>query len=418
MLDTINPPVREGRARSLVDGLVAGHEARRLVTLNLVASENRMSPAALRALGSDLAHRYCLPGNDERPAEIWEYPNQDFSRQIESRGKAIARALFHGRWADLRPLSGNNIAGLLMSTLVEVGDLVLSVPAAAGGHFATAPICEKLGLRRLDLPYDPARGRVDLAACAQLAKAERPRLIYLDASMILFPYPVAELRAIFGVDTIIAYDASHCFGLIAGGRFQAPLLEGADLIAGSTHKSMFGPQKGMIVTRENDAIAAKLHGAITPLFVSNSHVHHVAALAVALEELEAFGAAYASQVVENARTLGRVLSAAGIDVMFADQQFTDCHQLLCDLRGQDGSDVLARLQRAGLHVNAVNLPFRSGTGLRLGVAELTRRGFDTEAMESVAECMVDVIARCASEAGVAARVRALSMAHAGLAFTF
>jgi glycine hydroxymethyltransferase len=152
--------------------------------------------------------------------------------------------------------------------------------------------------------------------------------------------------------------------------------------------------------------------------VSNSHVHHVAALGVALEELESFGAAYARQVVVNARALGETLLAAGIDVLFPEQQFTDCHQLLCDLHGVNGSDVLSALQRAGMHVNAVTLPFRGGPGLRLGVAELTRRGFESRAVAQVGECLADIVMGRASEDGVAARVESLSRAHAGFAFGF
>ena len=414
-MNTAFPPVSE---QSLVTRLIDAHEDRFRVTLNLVASENVMSPAARRALSSDFAHRYIIPGNDERPKEIWEYPNQDASRQIEKHGKALARSLFHGEWADLRPLSGNNIAGLLLSTLAGPGDLVLSVPAAAGGHFATAAICDKLGHVRRELPYDLSRGRIDLDACAAFAKEAKPKFIYLDASMILFPYPVAELREIFGQECILAYDASHCFGIIAGGAFQAPLLEGADLIVGSTHKSMFGPQKGLIVARENGPAAAAVNAAITPLFVSNAHVHHVAALTIALEELAAFGIDYARQVVANARALGDALRAGGLDVLFPEQRFTECHQLLCSLGNMNASDVLAALQRAGMHVNAVNLPFRGGPGLRLGAAELTRRGLDEAAMQSVAACMLDVIMGRAPEHEVAARVADLSRSHRDLAFHF
>lgn len=418
MLGTIDKPAPPSAIKSSITDLIDLHEQRRRVTLNLVASENLMSPAALKALASDFAHRYALPGNDERPKEIWEYPNQDISRQIEARGRALACSLFHGNWADLRPLSGNNIAGLLLSTLVASGEGALSVPATAGGHFATPPICDRHGVDRRDLPYDAATGRVSLAACAALAREFSPRFIYLDASMILFPYPVAELREIFGDDCIIAYDASHCFGIIAGGSFQAPLLEGADLIVGSTHKSMFGPQKGLIVARDAGAIAATLKDAITPLFVSNSHVHHVAALGVALEELEVFGRDYARQVVVNAQALGEALFADGIDVLFPEQRFTNCHQLLCDLRGVEGSAALSALQRCGLHVNAVNLPFRGSPGLRLGVAELTRRGFGVDAITEVAGCIADVLHQRAPEERVAARVMDLSRAHPGLAFAF
>jgi glycine hydroxymethyltransferase len=405
-------------AESTVLRLIQQHEERRHVTVNLVASENLMSPAAQRALSSDLAGRYLIPPVAERPKEIWDYPNQVANREIEQIAKTLAKAIFHGAYADVRPLSGNNIAGILLSSLVDPGDTILTVPGAAGGHFATAALCTRLGIDRRDLPYDNRTGRIDIDQCARLAREIRPKFIYLDASMILFPYPVSRLREIFGPDCVIAYDASHCFGLIAGGVFQSPLPEGADLIVGSTHKSMFGPQKGLIVAREDGPTAAIIRDVITPLFVSNAHVHHVAALAIALEELAVFGAAYARRVVNNARALARGLSAAGLRIPFAEQNYTECHQILCRLDNLGAEAAMERLQRSGIHVNGVNTPFFGGPGLRIGLAELTRRGFQEDEIGEVAHCMSDALFERAPEAQIASRIRALSQAHPHVGYGF
>jgi glycine hydroxymethyltransferase len=411
-------PVREF-CRSKALEIVAEHEDRRQVTLNLVASENLMSPAALRMLSSDFAHRYCIPPANERPKEIWDYPNQTFTRAIEAKAKELACRLFDGKVADVRPLSGNNIVGILLSSLAEAGDALLSVPPSAGGHFATAPVAERLGLDHAGLPYDNEQGTVDLDATRKLSRTLRPKLLYLDASMILFPYPVAQLREIFGEECIIVYDASHCFGLIGGGRFQAPLLEGADIISGSTHKTMFGPQKGLIVAREAGKTAETIQNAITPLFVSNSHVHHIASLAVALEELHEFGRAYAAQVIQNAKALGRSLAKEGVSMMFPNKDFTESHQLLCLLKaGTDVPGEVKRLEQAGLHLNGINAPFSGLPGLRIGVAELTRRGFRTEAMAEVARCMADVLLSRRPLADVRMQVRDLSQAHQHLKYGF
>jgi len=412
------PRSRSAPAQSAILRLINAHEERRRITLNLVASENLMSAAARLALSSDFAHRYLIPPAGERPKEIWDYPNQSASREIEQIGKAIAKKLFHGAYADLRALSGNNIAGILLSSLVDKGETVLTVPGGAGGHFATSALCTKLGLKRRDLPYDNHTGRIDVERCARLAQKIKPRFIYLDASMILFPYPVSKLRDIFGQDCIIAYDASHCFGLIAGGVFQSPLQEGADLIVGSTHKSMFGPQKGLIVARENGAVAEKLHNAITPLFVSNAHVHHVAALTIALEELMYFGQDYAPRVVDNARALAHCLTQRGANILFKDQNFTNCHQIVCKLEHIEALAALERLEHCGIHVNGINVPFFGGPGLRLGAAELTRRAFDEDAMREVGHCLADALFTTAPAAEIAARVCALSRAHPGIAFAF
>ncbi len=405
-------------AESAVLRLIKKHEERRHATVNLVASENLMSPAARLALSSDLAHRYLIPPVSERPKEIWDYPNQAAGREIEQLAKTLAKSIFHGAYADVRPLSGNNIAGILLSSLVRQGDTILTVPGAAGGHFATVALCNKLGIDRRDLPYDNRTGRIAIDQCVQLARETQPRFIYLDASMILFPYPVSRLRELFGPDCIIAYDASHCFGLIAGGVFQAPLPEGADLVVGSTHKSMFGPQKGLIVVKDDGPVAAIIRDAITPLFVSNAHVHHVAALAIALEELAVFGAVYARRVVNNARALARSLTETGVQVLFSEQNYTECHQILCKLDKLGAEAAMERLQRSGIHVNGVNTPFFGGPGLRIGAAELTRRGFQEAEFGEVARCMSDALFERASESQIASRIRALSLAHPNVGYGF
>jgi glycine hydroxymethyltransferase len=398
--------------------LLLEHERRALASVNLVASENVMSPAARIALGGDLAHRYCLPPEEERLETIWDYPNQSASREIERLAKQTAITLFHGVSADLRPLSGNNIAGIVLSSLARRGDLVLTVPFSAGGHFATAPVCDLFGLHRQDLPYDSRTGRIDLDQCRLLARTKTPMLIYLDASMILFPHPVADLREIFGPQSTIVYDASHCFGLIAGGAFQSPLTEGADLIVGSTHKSMFGPQKGMIVARDDGEAAERIYEAITPHFVSNSHVHHIAALAIALEELTLFGADYAAAVIRNARLIGDTLDRAGIHVLFPEQGFTESHQLLCVLDGMEAGKTLRKLELCGIHVNGVRTPFIGLPGLRLGAAEITRRGFRADAVIEVARCLADALQDRCDSVRIAQRVGEISSVHTGVAFGF
>lgn len=401
-----------------ISHLIEEYEQRRRATINLVASENIMSMAAKRALVSDFAHRYLLPPADELPEQIWEYPNQTIGRRIEKIAKATAMSMFGGQYVDIRPLSGNNVAAIVLAALTQRDNRVVTVPSLAGGHFATPALCQWLGLQRHDLCYDIHRGRVDIDASACVLRDVRPKLIYLDASMILFPYPLSELRSLVGSDCVIAYDASHCFGLIAGGAFQAPLYEGADLLVGSTHKSMFGPQKGIIVAKDDGIVAAAIHDIITPLFVSNVHAHHVAALAVTLEELATFGADYANRVIDNARELAGCLYEAGIEVLYAEQNFTECHQILCRLPDTLAKAALERLQRCGIHVNSITVPFVGGAGLRLGTAEITRRGFGGASIVEIAGCIVDAIHERRPAAEIAEQIRSISLAHPDILFGF
>jgi glycine hydroxymethyltransferase len=258
------------------------------------------------------------------------------------------------------------------------------------------------------LPYDRRRGIIDIDEVRKLVAWQPPKLVFLDASMQLFPHPLTDLRDAIGDDPIISYDASHTMGLIAGGAFQSPLREGADLLHGSTHKTLWGPQKGLITVRDEGPIAQRIRDAVVPFFVSNVHVHHVAALGVALEEALEYGPGYAQAVVRNAKTLAAALHGHGVAVPFAERGHTDSHQVLIELGDKSRSlEIWNRLQNAGINTNAISLPFRQSHGLRIGVAEATRRGLGVNEMDALAEWIALCIANPGQIRHVARKVEAL-----------
>lgn len=380
-------------AKSII-ALIEEQNKRWCQTINLVASENILSPDAQRALASDFAHRYCLP--PDKPDTIWDYPNQETARAIYARTAALACELFHGAYADLRPLSGNNVAYVVLKGLRPANGDVFSVPANCGGHFTTRVICKEEKLCAHDIPFNTQTGLVDLDAFEYRTKKAVAPLVFLDTSMTLFPQPVREMRKILGEEAVISYDASHTLGLVAGGAFQAPLDEGADLVHGSTHKSFFGPQKGIIVCRDNvedpKKIAARIRDIVVPLFVSNPHVHHIATLGVACEEMKHYGQAYAAQVVKNAKAFGEELFNRGGKVLFAEKGFTETHQILCDVGEKDVMfAAFYRLEEAGIHLNGIRTPFSGAYGFRIGLAEATRREMREEEMRLIARLVADVM---------------------------
>ena len=376
----------------LINDLINLHESQLTRTINLVASENLLSENVKKALSSDLAARYSIPPENERPVGIWDYPNQDFIRQITNETEFLAKKLLHANYVDVRPLSGNQIAQIILMSLAASGDNVWSIPSNCGGHFSTTVIAAKIGIKLFSIPYDNELGVIDIEGVKKLCRQHPPRLIFLDASMQVFPHPLRELREALGPEVIIAYDASHTLGLITGGAFQNPLEEGADLLSGSTHKTLWGPQKGLIAVRDDGYIAKIINEAVVPFFVSNVHVHHVAALGVALEESRDFGHAYAKAVIANAKALACSLHNHGVDVLFNKYGATESHQILVDLGDKAESiQVWNRLQMAGINSNAITLPFRKSYGLRLGVAEATRRGLGIHEMSCIGGWMADCI---------------------------
>ncbi|MBL3676932.1 MAG: serine hydroxymethyltransferase [Alphaproteobacteria bacterium] len=400
-----------------IEGLIAAYETAQAGAINLVASENRMSCNALKAVASDLIHRYVIPPSGERPATIWDYPNQEIPREIVGAAQDLACSVYGAMHANVFPLSGNQIPSIILGSL-RAGDTFFSVGADCGGHFTTAVVSENVRLHRFDLPYDLTTGQIDIDRTADLAKSERPKLVFLDASMMLFPYPLEELRAAVGKDVIISYDASHTLGIIAGGQFQDPLAEGADLLHGSTHKSLPGPQHGIIMDKMDAARAQPIYERILPLSVSNAHLHHIAALGITLREMRDYGQDYARAVVDNARSLGRALNDQGLRVAFAGSGYTDSHQTWGIVGDKSAAMRAFRdLETAGIRTNAVHVPFTSEYGLRLGTPEMTRRGMGREAIDRLAPLFADAVLGRRDTEVIRKDVADLSRAYPGLYYT-
>ena len=363
---------------------IAAQEDYRDGCVGLVPTENRMSPTARRALASDLGHRYLF----QNPQ--WRYVGGTHLAEIEDAAKRAACALFGATYANVRPLSGENCTNIVIHALVEPGDVFYHLAMEDGGHFAAASVAERITSNRHLLPYDAERAELDLDGCARAFADTPPDVIYLDASMVLYPHRLRELRALAGPEATIVYDASQVFGLLAGGVFQEPLAEGADVLSGSTHKSLPGPQKGMILTRRRD-LMDRIEKAIFPGHVSNFHLHHVAALAVTLAEAQAFGADYARRTVANARVLADELARRGLGVQCGPPHHhhrTDSHQVWLDVAGLATPDeAVERLHAANLIANVNLIPSLRDKGLRLGVPEATRLGMGEAEMRELADLM-------------------------------
>jgi glycine hydroxymethyltransferase len=188
-------------------------------------------------------------------------------------------------------------------------------------------------------------------------------------------------EAVDEIGAHVGYDGSHVLGLIAGGKFQDPLREGAHALYGSTHKTFFGPQGGIILAdREHgETIQKRIH----PEFVDNAHWNRIAALTLALAEMKTYGKQYAGQVVQNAQTLAKALAEKGFPVACPQLGYTRSHQLLLDYGGfETGGAVARKLEKANIIVDR---------GVRLGVCEATRKGMKEYEMGRIAVFMERVV---------------------------
>ncbi len=359
-------------------------------SLPMIASENVLSPLVRKACDSDLHGRYAegLPGKRY-------YQGCDDFDTIEEIGIAAAKRVFDCSFANIQSTSGtvSNMAGL--KALAKPGDTITAVSTADGGHISHARM-GAVGVRGLNLityPWIESRMEPDIDAAATLIRETEPSLALFGQSVFLFPTPLQELAdAAHEVGARVMYDAAHVLGLIAGGQFQDPLREGADLMTGSSHKTFPGPQGGFLLSDSDDAkFMRKLNSSVFPGVCSTYHLHHVAGKAVALAEFEEFGSDYAKDTVANAKALGSALAAEGFDVMAEDRDYTASHQVLTRHGDSDsgaGRDAAALLEDAGIITNMNMLPgdtkAMAPSGLRLGVPELTRLGMGVDEMQDVA----------------------------------
>ena len=228
------------------------------------------------------------------------------------------------------------------------------------------------------------------------------------------------------VGASVMYDGAHVLGLIAGGQFQDPLREGADVMTGSSHKTFPGPQGGFLLSSSEDpAFHRKLNNAMFPGVCSSYHLHHVAGKVMALAEFKEYGAAYAKDIVANAQAFAAALAGEGFDVLAESRGYTASHQVLTrhgDLDSGAGAKAAQKLEQAGIITNMNMLPgdtkALAPSGLRLGVQELTRVGFTTDEMQDVAKFYARVLLHDEDPARVKNDVHQLKSEHQIIRYCF
>jgi len=368
------------------------HRWRRFETLNLIPSENVMSPLAEYVYMNDMECRYAEGTRGSR-----YYQGVKYIDELEHLLTQIMSDLFRAEFTDVRPISGTIANMAAYAALTEPGDTILSVPLNAGGHISHKNVGAPgiMRLRVVDLPWNNEEFNIDVDSSIKLIRELKPRLVILGGSVYLFPHPVRELaEAIHEVGGYLMHDSAHVLGLIAGGKFPNPLNHGADVMTSSTHKTFPGPQGGVIFSVAG--LAKRIQRAVFPGLTSSYHHHRYAATAITAIEMARFGEEYAEAIVSNAKALAEELHAKGFNVVAQDKGFTETHQVLLDVsKIGGGSKAAALLEDANIIVNRNALPwdkgFRDPSGLRLGVQEMTRFGMGKDEMRIIAEYMAKVL---------------------------
>jgi glycine hydroxymethyltransferase len=303
----------------------------------------------------------------------------------------LLKKLFKARAVEYRAMSGSLANGIALIALTEPGDTIMVVSRKNYGHYSYGPegYPRPLGLRVEEIPYTDDGSQIDPDAFRLKAEALQPRLIIVGTSIFLFPAPLTEIRRIAdAVGAKVLYDGAHVLGLIAGGQFQDPLSEGADLLVGSTQKTLPGPIGGILAC--NDSLIAERISWATNVLFSNYCNNRVAAMALSAAEMLQYGRNYAERIAGNAIALAQALDEEGLPVLGQEKGYTASHQVLLDATGLNGAKAVADiLEKVNIICTRFALssdyPDRVGrpNGVRLGVSAVSRLGMGTAEMRQI-----------------------------------
>jgi len=385
-------------------------------SLPLIASENIPSIAVREAIISDFGNRYAEGWTGERV-----YAGCRYIDQVEQVCIDLAKALFRVEFADVRPISGVCANLVAYTTFTNPGDTMMALAIPAGGHISMGR--KDFGgtagsVRGLDVeyfPFDVDEMNIDVDATAKKVKklvsdGKKMSLGMFGGSVLPFPQPVKELSEVFHDNNAsVCYDAAHVAGLVAGGQFQDPMHEGADAMTASTHKTLPGPQGGLIISKSEHG--ENIKRATFPGNTSNHHLHHLAGKAIMFAEMMAYGREYTSQIVKNSHALADKLNEDGLKVLGEKKGFTKSHVIIADITAYgDGKTLEKKLEDSNIILNRNLLPydvkmgrhFEAPGGIRCGVSEVTRLGMKEPQMREIA----DLIARVVVKGEQGERIRA------------
>lgn len=379
--------------------------------IELIASENFVSEAVMEAQGSVLTNKYA----EGYPGKRY-YGGCEYVDIVEDLARDRAKKIFGAEHVNVQPHSGAQANMAVYFTVLEAGDTVLGMNLSHGGHLTHGSPVNFSGVQYNFVEYgvDPENHRIDYNDVFEKARQHKPKLIVAGASAYPREIDFKRFREI--ADEVGAYlmvDMAHIAGLVAAGLHQSPVPY-ADFVTTTTHKTLRGPRGGMILCKEE--FAKKIDKSIFPGIQGGPLMHVIAAKAVAFgEALEEEFNEYAQKIIDNAKRLGESLKNEGLKLV---SDGTDNHLLLLDTRSVNLTGKVAEraLDDIGITVNKNAIPFDPETpfvtsGIRIGTAAVTSRGFGLEDMDEIASIISLVLKNVENEEKLeeaSKRVEALS----------
>ena len=383
LIEKIDPEVAASMRKEL---------ARQRDKIELIASENFVSPAVMAAAGSHLTNKYA----EGYPAKRY-YGGCEYVDEIETLAIERAKALFGAEHANVQPHCGANANHAVFYAVLQPGDTYMGMDLAHGGHLTHGSKVNYSGRYYNVVPYgvDEKTETIDYDEVERIALECKPKLMLAGASAYPRVIDFERFRAIADkVGAVFMVDMAHIAGLVAAGLHPNPV-EYADIVTTTTHKTLRGPRGGMILCREQYAKA--IDKAIFPGTQGGPLEHIIAAKAVAFKEAASDGfKQYQKQVVKNAAALASALKARGIELVSGG---TDNHLMLVKLEnGMTGKELEALLDDCNITVNKNAVPFdkmppSKTSGIRVGTPAVTTRGMKESQMQTIGDCIADAIAQ-------------------------
>jgi len=385
-----------------IDSLIKDEEARQQDKIRMIASENSVSAAVMEATGSVLTNKY-----SEGYAGKRYYEGQQVIDKIEELAIARAKELFGAEHANVQPYSGSPANLAVYLAFIKPGDTILGMALPHGGHLTHGSKVSISGKYFNAIPYelDEETGLLNYDKIEELAQEHKPKIIVAGHSAYPRQLDFKRFREIADkVGAILFVDMAHFAGLVAGKAHPSPIPY-ADVVTTTTHKTLRGPRGGMILCKAEHAKA--IDKAVFPGIQGGPHNHTTAGIAVALKEaLNPQFQTYAAQVVKNAQTLAEVLTQKGYNLVTGG---TDNHLMLIDLRNKNitGKQAAKALDKAGIVCNYNSVPKDDRkpfdpSGIRMGTAAITTRGFKEAEMKQVGEWIDQVVNNWEDEGKLAA----------------
>ena len=361
--------------------------------IELIASENNASPRVLEAQGSVLTNKYA----EGYPGKRY-YGGCEHVDVAEQLAIDRARELFGADYVNVQPHSGSQANGACYLALLQPGDVILGMSLAHGGHLTHGAKVNASGKLYQSFLYglDESTGLIDYDEVEQLAAAHRPKMIVTGFSAYSRAVDWQRFRDIAdSVGALMLADIAHVAGLVVAGEYPSPV-QIADVTTTTTHKTLRGPRSGLIMAKSNPGLEKKISSMVFPGYQGGPLMHVIAAKAVAfLEALQPEFKVYQRQVIANARAMAAVCMERGLDVVSGG---TDNHLFLISLvkRGMTGKEVDAALGRANITVNKNAVPGDPQSpfvtsGIRIGTASITTRGFGEAEARAVAGWICDIV---------------------------